>query len=128
MACLEGNLRKVFFLSNPDIKFRVPNYCITDPIFERDYEKLKKEYNYLQNKNIEIILYYVAKNKNYKIETTLKSSVKDIKKHFAEIIGINFNQYKIRLFYKGIELKDENLLCYDGVQNLSKIQVMANPN
>ena len=41
MACLEGNLRKVYFLSNPELILRVPNYCICDPVFERDYDLLK---------------------------------------------------------------------------------------
>lgn len=127
MACLEGNLRKVYFLSNPDLIFRVPNYCICDPIFERDYEALKKKYNDVENKNIIILLYYLAKNKNIKIETTNKTLVKDIKKHFAELVGINFDEYKIRLVYKGLELLDDNLLCYNGVENMSKIHVIINP-
>ena len=57
MACLEGNLRKVYFLSNPDLIFRIPNYCICDPVFERDYDILKNKCNKMEEKNISIILY-----------------------------------------------------------------------
>ena len=127
MGCLEGNLRKVYFLSNPDFIFKVPNFCICDPIFERDYETLKNEYNKKEEIKIIIVLYYVDKNNNIKIETTNKALVKDIKKIFCEKNDINFNEYKIRFFYKGLELLDDNLLCYNGVENMSKIHVMANP-
>jgi len=127
MACLEGNLRKVYFMSNPDFIFKVPNYCICDPIFERDYDVLKNKYNKIDENEISIILYYLDKNKNIKIETTNKTLVKDVKKKFAEKIGINYDEYKIRLLYRGLELLDDNLLCYNGVDNLSKIHVMVNP-
>ena len=127
MECLEGNLRKVYFISNPDYIFKVPNYCICDPVFERDYDTLKNKCNSEQEKNITIILYYLDKNENIKIETTNKNLVKDIKKIFAKKINIDFDKYKIRLLYKGLELLDDNLLCYNGVNNLSKIHVMVNP-
>ena len=126
MACLEGNLRKVFFLSNPDFIFRVPNFCICDPVFERDYDILKIKYKDLKEKNITIIIYYLEKNKNIKIETTNKNKIKNIKKNFADLIKINFDNYKIRFLYKGLELLDENLLCYNEVENMSKIQAIVN--
>ncbi len=114
-------------MSNPDFIFKVPNYCICDPIFERDYDVLKNKYNKIDENEISIILYYLDKNNNIKIETTNKTLVKDVKKKFAEKIGINYDEYKIRLLYRGLELLDDNLLCYNGVDNLSKIHVMVNP-
>ena len=127
MACLEGNLRKVYFLSNPELILRVPNYCICDPVFERDYDLLKINCKKKEEKNISIILYYFNENKNITIETTNKTLVKKIKKIFAQKVGINLEVHKIRFFCKGLELLDDNLLCYNGVENLSKIHVLANP-
>jgi NAD-dependent dihydropyrimidine dehydrogenase PreA subunit len=66
-------------------------------------------------------------NETIKIETTNKALVKDIKKMFAKKINIDLNKYKIRLLFKGLELLDDNLLCYNDVDNLSKIHVMVNP-
>ena len=126
MECVEGNLRKVYFLSNPDFIFKVPNFCICDPLFERDYEEIKKKYDKIAEKKITIILYYIAKKQNFKIETTNKTLVKDIKIIFSENININFDEYKIRLFFKGLELLDDNLLCYNNIENLSKIHVAVN--
>ena len=125
MECLEGNLRKVYFISNPDYIFRVPNYCICDPVFERDYDTIKDKCNNEEEKNISIFLYYLDKNETIKIETTNKALVKDIKKIFAKKINIDLLKYKIRLLFKGLELLDDNLLCYNDVNNLSKIHVMV---
>jgi hypothetical protein len=45
---------------------------------------------------------------------------------FAENIGIDYEKYKIRFLFKGYELVDDNLLCYNNVENMSKIHVMVN--
>ena len=52
--------------------------------------------------------------------------VKDVKKMFAENIGIDDEKCKIRFLFKGQELIDDNLLCYNNVENMSKIHVMVN--
>ena len=126
MACVEGNLRKTFFLSNPDFIFKVPNFCICDPVFERDYNALKISSRDLKVKNITIVIYYLEKNTNIKIETTNKEKIKNIKQNFADKININYDDYKIRFLYKGLELLDENLLCYNGIENMSKIHAIVN--
>ena len=46
MAC-KDDLRQIIVLQNPEYIFRVPNYCICDPVFERDYDQIKE-----QNKDI----------------------------------------------------------------------------
>ena len=63
------------------------------------------------------------KKKKKKIENiTNKTMVMNVKKKFAEIMRIDMNKNKIRLFYKGIELLDDNLLFYDKIDNMAKIQ------
>ena len=75
-----------------------------------------------------LIKKHLAKNKNISIETTNKTLVKDIKKKFAEKFGIDLEKFKIRLIYRGLELLDDNLLCYNGVDDMSKVHVVINPN
>ncbi len=76
MACLK-NLRNVFLLRTPDFIFIVPNYCICDPLFERDYDILKNNLDANENK-IVIVLSYLDKNKNVKLNVTNKMKVKRI--------------------------------------------------
>jgi len=126
MACLHGDLREVIFVGNPNYVFRVPNFCVCDPIFERDYDQIKEINKDIEEVNIKIVLYYLEQNKDIEIETTNKTSVKKIKEAFAEKMNIDLNTHKIRLLFRGQELLDENLLYYNNVEDMSKIQVMVN--
>ena len=75
---------------------------------------------------MKIILYYLAKNKNVKVEATNKTHVKKVKESFAKKMKIDLNTHKIRLLFRGQELLDENPLYLNNVQEGSKIQVMVN--
>ena len=128
MSCVEGDLRKVIFNGKNEYIFKIPNYCICDPVFERDYNEIKKKEENIEQKNINIIICY--RNEENKIvekkieNVTNKTGIGDLKKKFAEIIGINLEKNKIRFLYKGFELLNENLLWYDKVENNSKIQCL----
>jgi hypothetical protein len=126
MACLHNDLREIIVLSHPDYVFKVPNYCICDPVFERDYNQIKEKNKDIEEVKIKIILYYLAENKNIELETTNKTVVKEIKEAFCQKMNFDLNSYKIRLLYRGQELLDDNLLCYNNVEDMSKIQVMVN--
>ena len=128
MSCVEGDLRKVIFNGKNEYVFKIPNYCICDPIFERDYDEIKMNEENIIEKNIIIIICFRNHNnhiKEKKIENiTNKTKVEEIKKIFADKVGINIDKNKIRFFYKGFELLDENLLWYDKVENMAKIQCL----
>ena len=132
MTCVEGDLRKVVFNGKNEIIFKVPNFCITDPVFDRDYNNIKKNEENIEQKNIIIIICYVD-DKNEKQEKkieniTNKTMVIDVKKKFAEMMEINLEKNKIRFFYKGFELLDDNLLWYDNLENMAKIQCLIHNN
>ena len=132
MACVHNDLREVIVLENPDYVFKVPNFCICDPIFDRDYDEIQQYNEGIVEKKIIIIICYIDNNKEMKekkIENiTNKSMVIDLKKKFAEMVDIDMEKNKIRLFYKGFELLDDNLLWYDKVENMAKIQCMISFN
>jgi hypothetical protein len=126
MACHKNDLREVIELANPEYIFKVPNYCICDPVFERDYEQIKEKNKDIESVKLKITLFYLAKNKNIKLHVTNKTSVKKVKEAFAKKMEIDLNTHKIRLLFRGQELMDENPLYYNNVQDMSKIQVMVN--
>ena len=65
-------------------------------------------------------------NKDININTSNKAQVKKIKEAFAQKMNIDLNTHRIRLLFRGQELLDDNLLFYNKVENMSKIQVMVN--
>jgi hypothetical protein len=129
MSCVNGDLRQVIFNGKNDFIFKIPNFCICDPIFERDYDEIKNNDENIIQKNIIIIVCY-RNDKNEMIEKkidniTNKTKVLEVKNKFAELSGIDMEKNKIRFFYKGFELLDDNLLWYDQVDNMSKIQCLV---
>lgn len=149
LNCVDGNIRQTFFVSNPGHIFRVPNFCIADPVIEKNYEEIiKKCRNIAVNKITITMSFLVDKNKpkNIKIETTNKATVKEIKDIFCQKVGLNVNnkdkekdnkindelddkgEISLRMFFDGQELIDENLLCYNNIKNMSRIQVMIYNN
>jgi hypothetical protein len=129
MSCVNGDLRQVIFNGKNDFIFKIPNFCICDPIFERDYDEIKNNDENIIQKNIIIIICY-RNDKNEMVEKkidniTNKTKVLEVKNKFAELSGIDMEKNKIRFFYKGFELLDDNLLWYDQVDNMSKIQCLV---
>ena len=126
MACVNSDLRQVIELANPNYIYKVPNFCVCDPIFERDYDKIKEKNKGIESVKIKIVLFYLAKNKNIKLNATNKTHVKKIKEAFAKKMELDLKNHKIRLLFRGQELLDENPLYYNNVEDGSKIQVMVN--
>ena len=129
MSCVNGDLRQVIFNGKNDFIFKIPNFCICDPIFERDYDEIKNNDENIIQKNIIIIICY-RNDKNEMVEKkidniTNKTKVLEVKNKFAELSDIDMEKNKIRFFYKGFELLDDNLLWYDQVDNMSKIQCLV---
>ena len=129
MSCVNGDLRQVIFNGKNDFIFKIPNFCICDPILERDYDEIKNNDENIIQKNIIIIVCY-RNDKNEMVEKkidniTNKTKVLEVKNKFAELSGIDMEKNKIRFFYKGFELLDDNLLWYDQVDNMSKIQCLV---
>lgn len=129
MSCVNGDLRQVIFNGKNDFIFKIPNFCICDPIFERDYDEIKNNDENIIQKNIIIIICY-RNDKNEMVEKkidniTNKTKVLEVKNKFAELSDIDMEKNKIRFFYKGFELLDDNLLWYDQVDNISKIQCLV---
>ena len=84
MAFLNNDLRQDIVLMNPDHVYKVPNCCVCDPIFERDYDEIKEENKDIESVKMKIVLYYLAKNKNIKLYVNNKMKVKKVKEAFIK--------------------------------------------
>ena len=116
MACVNGDLRQVIVLTSPDYIYKVPNYCVCDPIFERDYDKIKEKNKDIESVKIKIVLFYLAKNKNIKLHVTNKTHVKKVQEAFVKKMEIDIKKHKIRLLFRGQELLDDNPLYFNNVE------------
>ena len=102
--------------------YHIPNYCINDPFFEREL-KTKKNIN---EKNIKIKMFEPSALINEEKTVANTMTGKELKELFKKEhnIGDNFN---LRLFCGGMEIKDDNFLYQHHLKNGYKIQVMKLP-
>ena len=82
--------------------YKIPNYCINDPYFE----KIIVDENNVKEEKIKVKLYGW---KNLEIEINNKLKGKDLKNEIRMKEKIE-EDYIIKLFYKGAEIKDDDYL------------------
>jgi hypothetical protein len=99
--------------------YYVPNYCINDPYFEKTLS-LKDE----EEKKITLHLYDVSTDTTITSEFSNHDMGKTIKKVFITKSKMNENEYKLRLFFSGMEIKDNEYLYQHKLDNNFKIQIM----
>jgi len=101
----------------------VPNYCINDPYFEKEF----KENENVKKVNLKLNFYEVATNTTTSFETNNLVSGEELKKIFCEKNNISLDDYKIRMFFSGNEILNEHFLYQYNIKNDYKIQVMKTP-
>ena len=101
----------------------IPNYCINDPYFEKEY-KINEN---IEKKNLKVNLYEVANNKNTILDINNLVTGEELKKLFCEKNNISLDDFKIRMFFAGIEISNEHYLYQYNIKNEFKIQVMRVP-
>ena len=89
------------------IHYIIPNYCINDPYFEKDF---KVEENTKEVK-LKLNLYEVATNSTTVVDTN----------------NLNVDEYNIRMFFAGNEIMNEHFMYQYNIKNDYKIQVMKTP-
>ena len=102
--------------------YHIPNYCINDPYFERQYKKKKN----VEEKKVKIKLFEPMGNINEEKSVSNTMTGKELKELFRKEhnIGDNFN---LRLFFGGMEITDDHYLYQHNLKNGFKIQVMKLP-
>ena len=103
--------------------YNIPNYCINDPYFEKEY-KIKEN---VEKKDLKINLYEVANNTNTILEINNLITGLELKKLFCKKNNISFDDYNIRMFFSGMEISNEHFLYQYNIKNDFKIQVMRVP-
>ncbi len=56
LKCVGNNLRCVIDPRNPNYIYKIPNFCIEDPVFEKDFSAKQKMVNMITEKHIKVKL------------------------------------------------------------------------
>ena len=101
----------------------IPNYCINDPFFEKSFkieDDIKQEY---------IVINVFESSSNEKLELTVSNLLtgEELKHIIMKKMKISNKNFKIRLFYSGMEIKDNQFLYQHKIKKEYKIQIMKLP-
>ena len=103
-------------------EYKVPNYCINEPYFERELgkEDIKDDIN-------NIIFYgnYKGNIFNFDFKVSNKLTGKELKNIIKNNRELDINT-NIRLFEKGFEIKDEDYLYQHKLNNNSNVLLVIN--
>ena len=100
-------------------EYKIPNYCINDPYYERQLEDKNK---YIEEKII-TIKFYSYGNKYISIDIKNKLTGKELKNLYKKNQNLDYSK-KVRLFIYGIEIKDEDLLFQHNLNEKKPIFVI----
>ena len=106
-------------IGNNGEHYYVPNYSINDPYFEKELNNKDVE-----EKKIKLCLYDVSSDTTIKEIFSNHDKGETIKKKFFEETKLNENEYKIRLFFSGMEIKDNDFIYQHKLEDNFKIQIM----
>ena len=138
-ACLFDEERARMILDDYDLKtyegcinhiidkkgnhYYIPNYCINDPYFEREF-KINKN---IESKSIKIKIFEPLININTDLKVNNLMSGEELKKRYCENLDICPDDYNLRFFFGGQEIKDKNFLYQYKLEKGFKILAMKFP-
>ena len=110
-------------IGNDGEHYHVPNYCVNDPYFEKEIS-LKD----VPEKKIKLILYDVATDTTIEHEFSNHDKGEKLKKIFREKTNTSEKEYKLRLFFSGMEIKDNEFIYQHKLDDNFKVQIMKLKN
>lgn len=102
-------------------KYKIPNYCINDPYYERNFAK---DYN-KEKKNIKVKFYSYGGKPPIELDIETQWTAKELKEKYKELEKIDQDK-KVRFFIYGIEIKDEQYLYQHNLCEEKPIYVIIN--
>jgi hypothetical protein len=121
LQCLGSNIRCVVEINKQDVIYNVPNFCICDPVFEKDFNVCQG--NEINESVFNVTVIYVFESRETELSVTGKTLGRDLKKLYADKHSLPADKFRLRLLYKGQEILDDHPLFYHKVTRNSKIQV-----
>ena len=102
--------------------YKIPNYCINEPYFEREMKSHNE--NQIENEKKEIRIYRYGNHEPFYLKVSFDITGRDLKKECLKHEKLN-EDTKIRLFICGIEIKDEQYLSQHNISEDKPIYLIA---
>jgi hypothetical protein len=101
--------------------YYIPNFCINDPFFEKQFTI--NEQKPPEIKTINLLIYDLYENKTSNLEVFDNITGLELKHKYLKSVNLPIEQYKLRMFFGGVEIKDEQLIYQHNLKDEYKIQI-----
>jgi hypothetical protein len=108
--------------------YKIPNFCINDPYFEKIIDCEKRTEDMRKAEVIKIKLYNLYVNTHHEISVPDNINGRELKSIFATLVNLQNKENKIRLFFGGAEILDEHRLYMHHIKNDYTVQVIVETN
>lgn len=122
---VERDMRQTYSRYQPNFIYHVPNFCICDPYYEKDFDGYEKLYNEVDDRIIKIKILYKNNNKEYDIKIRNKCTGFDLKHLLARILDLDSRENNFRIIYKGQEILDTHCMYYHNLKDNEKLYVLS---
>ena len=122
---LEKDMRQTYSKYQPNFIYHIPNFCVEDPFYEKDFDGYEKLYDTVDDANIKITVCYYNDGKQYQMKIRNKCTGFDLKHKFGKIINLNTKANVMRVLYKGQEIEDTHCMYYHGLVQDSFVYILS---
>lgn len=126
-VCIESDLRHTYSRFQPNFIYHIPNYCINDPFYQKDFDGYEKLYDTVDDRNIKININYYNEGKEYQMKIRNKCTGFDLKHKFSKMINLDTRNNNMKLLYKGQEIEDTHCMYYHNLVEDSHVYILSTP-
>mgnify|MGYP002622648433 CR=1 FL=1 len=125
MVCVQNTIQNTYNKLQPSYIYHLPNFVISDPIYEREYANYEEIYDSIEDNIINVKLYYITQGLTYDVKIRNKDTGFDIIHKFIKLSKIDNRLYAIRVFYGGQEIEETHCVYYHQIKNGDTLQIIT---
>jgi hypothetical protein len=110
-------------MDNKGNYYELPNYIINDPYFEKE---LLNDSENINNEFIDIILMNFQDNLKTKVNICTNLTFNEVKLKYSEIEKIDLKRFRLKFYFGGSELKEDQQIFMYKIKSGYTIQVLKN--
>ena len=125
MVCVQNSIQNTYNILQPSYIYHLPNFVISDPIYEREYTNYEEIYDQIEDNIINVKLYYLSQGLTYDVKIRNKDTGFDIIHKFIKLSKIDNRLYVIRVFYGGQEIEETHCVYYHQIKDGDTLQILT---
>jgi len=125
MVCVQSSIQNTYNKLQPSYIYHLPNFIISDPIYEREYTNYEEIYDSIEDNILNVKLQYISQGRTYDLKIRNKDTGFDIIHKFIKLSKIDNRLYTIRVFFGGQEIEETHCVYYHQIKNGDTLQILT---